>query len=509
MGDDYIPDDDDKMSDLSAGSTDDLEERINTVDVNNIDEEIEIQDESSQLASTPGKNILILLVLGIASIYFIYNTVFKKDPAQVAAEAEQAKILANPVQNAEIPVAEPDRVDTSVSDVLSPELPDFDSEGEVGVLIPQTPGGVINSEVEPEDESPFSFKFPSFGPKDESDKVEFDPRSIGATGNQLRPPSVENNIFTPPTVNPDKSIVDAPNLPVTTGMQLTPGGNVAIDPTLGPSAEEIAAMESAKRRQPMLLSSTKAGSQDDGKKSIHDFMEGLSIDDLEETVSDKVNASLIGNTDVMIAQGKMIDVVLETAINTDLDGLTRAVVSRDVYAESGRSILIPKGSRLIGRYSNDSSESSDRVLIVWNRVIRPDGIDVQLESPGTDRMGRSGISGFVDRRYFDILSNAFLLSAVSIAGSIAVDKIDEQQQQTTTTTTTPDGNTTTSSSGTATDAAVLASVNDFSDIAAEITQGLLNDDPIIIIQQGTKMKVFVNRDVHFPNSVASNVRFIR
>ena len=250
------------------------------------------------------------------------------------------------------------------------------------------------------------------------------------------------------------------------------------------------------------------GGQTNDDKSINKFMAGMSVDELEETAADKVSATLIGNTDVMIAEGKMIDVVLETAINTDLDGLLRAVISRDVYAESGRNILIPKGSRIIGRYGGDDA-SSDRVLIVWTRVIRPDGIDIRIESPGTDKMGRSGVAGFVDYRYFDILSNAFLLSAVSIAGAIAVDKVDEQQRQTSSTTTNPDGSTTTSQSGTTTDAAVLASVNDFSDITSEITEGLLSEQPIIIVQQGTKMKVFVNRDLHFPTSVSSNVRFVR
>lgn len=98
--------------------------------------------------------------------------------------------------------------------------------------------------------------------------------------------------------------------------------------------------------------------------------------------------------------------------------MLRAVVSRDVYAETGDTILIPKGSRLIGGYSFDSNVAKARVNINWNRIILPHGIDVAISSSGTNELGRAGIAGIVDNKIASALFSSVAFAGVSIGSSI-------------------------------------------------------------------------------------------
>ncbi len=224
-----------------------------------------------------------------------------------------------------------------------------------------------------------------------------------------------------------------------------------------------------------------------------------------ETDAVQVEATRAGDPNSLIAQGKIIDAVLETAINTDLTGILRAVVSRDVYAESGKRILIPKGSRLVGSYDTAVKRGQSRVFIVWNRVIRPDGVDMAINSPGSDQLGRAGSEGEVDNKYFEIFSNSVLLSTISVGFAYAVEKatdadgLDERENTS--------GSTTTS--GKPTDFAVVEAVEDFGDVIKDISTDIVTLKPTITVDQGTRLKVFVNKDVKFPDAFTSQVRFIR
>lgn len=139
---------------------------------------------------------------------------------------------------------------------------------------------------------------------------------------------------------------------------------------------------------------------------------------LSDTSAQSSKATRVGELGLMITQGKIIDAVLETAINSDLQGMLRAMVSRDVYAETGDTVLIPKGSRLIGSYSFDSNVAKSRVNINWNRVILPHGIDIAISSLGTDELGRAGIAGIVDNKIVSALFSSVTLAGVSIGSAV-------------------------------------------------------------------------------------------
>jgi len=113
-----------------------------------------------------------------------------------------------------------------------------------------------------------------------------------------------------------------------------------------------------------------------------------------------------------VTQGTMIPAVLETAINTDVPGYVRAVVSQDVRSFDGTRILVPRSSRLIGQYQSGLQAGQKRAYVIWTRLIRPDGISVALASPGTAFDGSGGVPGKVNTHFFQRFGSALLLSVI-------------------------------------------------------------------------------------------------
>lgn len=222
---------------------------------------------------------------------------------------------------------------------------------------------------------------------------------------------------------------------------------------------------------------------------------------LSKTSASQMKATYIGRLDSLIAQGKIIYAVLETAIQTDLPGTLRAIITRDVYAESGKAVLIPKGSRVIGEYQTQVKNGQSRVGVKWTRLIRPDGIDLQLDSSGTDQLGRSGVEGFVDNKFWVQIGAAVLTSYIipTLANKIAGVK---DQAITTTTQTAPGGTTTTTQGQTTNSSQLQQSSQQFQQIATDAINKTFNTDPVISVDQGVRINIFVNKDILFPSDIA-------
>lgn len=433
----------------------------------------EITNESSELASTPGKNILVLAILGIASIVFLYQFVFDEDEVKAKQEEIQQIIESQPVENAVEATRPEGSQDAEIGIIDIPDLPD----------IADIQAPVINLDDAPSLDvvEPFAGFEPSFlADLDEVDEVQTPAEASPPPQQVAVEIPIESNIAEPLSSPEEIRAVNTPKI---------------IQPT-GPTSKELEARKNSIRKS--------KGFVINGNRGLPSSEFSLSVDKdgkpvtrnvtLSHTSAQQVTATNIGETDFIIAQGKMIEAVLETAINTQLAGMLRAVVSRDIYGESGNYVLIPKGSRLVGTYNDKVSENQFRVEIQWQRVIRPDGIDIAINSPSTDKLGRAGTSGFVDRRFFDALSNSILLSLIAIGSASAsgevTDSLSNDNQ----------GNTTQTTSGNAKDLAIIDSVKSFGDVSEKITSELLEDEPIILVNQGTRVNVFVNRDIIFPKS---------
>lgn len=113
-----------------------------------------------------------------------------------------------------------------------------------------------------------------------------------------------------------------------------------------------------------------------------------------------------------VTQGTLIPAVLETAIDTDVPGFVRAIVSADVRSFDGSRVLVPRSSRLIGQYKSGLQAGQKRAYVIWTRLIRPDGVSVAIASPAIGFGGETGLAGKVDGHFFERFGSAMLLSVV-------------------------------------------------------------------------------------------------
>jgi len=135
--------------------------------------------------------------------------------------------------------------------------------------------------------------------------------------------------------------------------------------------------------------------------------------------SDVATAEPMRDPSMTVTQGTLIPAVLETAIDTDLPGYVRAVVSRDVHGFDGSKVLIPRSSRLIGQYKSGLADGQTRAYVIWSRLIRPDGVSIALGSPAVDFSGISGLGGKVDSHFLKRFGSAVLLSVVGGLSAIS------------------------------------------------------------------------------------------
>ena len=125
------------------------------------------------------------------------------------------------------------------------------------------------------------------------------------------------------------------------------------------------------------------------------------------------------NPATTVTEGTMIPAILETAINTDVPGYVRAVVSQDVKSFDGTTVLVPRSSRLIGQYQSGVQQGQKRAYVIWTRLIRPDGASVNIASPAVAFDGTTGLEGKVNNHFFRRFGSAMLLSVVGGLGAIA------------------------------------------------------------------------------------------
>ena len=108
------------------------------------------------------------------------------------------------------------------------------------------------------------------------------------------------------------------------------------------------------------------------------FLDNASANDVE-----RARAVKTARIDALIPQGTMIRATLETAVQSDLPGMVRAITTEDVYSFDGRRVLLPKATMLTGEYRAVLTRGQTRVFMVWTRALRHDGVSVLLGSDGT------------------------------------------------------------------------------------------------------------------------------
>ncbi|MDR1510439.1 MAG: hypothetical protein LBS53_12470 [Synergistaceae bacterium] len=182
--------------------------------------------------------------------------------------------------------------------------------------------------------------------------------------------------------------------------------------------------------------------------------------------------------------GTIIPGVLISGINSDLPGNVLAQVSENVWdTATGKFILIPKGTRIIGVYDSRVSFGQRRVMLVWNRLIFPNGTTLNIAgSPGIDQAGYSGLSGKVNEHWGTMLKSA-LLASVFVAGAEIVYDSDSG------------GN---SDNKSPRDVAAESAAGSILDMGTKLMNRAADIQPTITIRPGKKMGIFVQKDVVFP-----------
>jgi type IV secretion system protein VirB10 len=183
-----------------------------------------------------------------------------------------------------------------------------------------------------------------------------------------------------------------------------------------------------------------------------------------------------------IKAGWEIPAVLEQSLNSDLPGELKALVTSNVYdTATGLYLLIPQGSRLIGRYDSRVSYGQDGVQVAWSRIIYPDASSIDLDGMmGLDSHGNAGLRDTVDRHYLRIVGFTVLTSIFTAAFEIS-----QRSSQSALTYPSP------------AQTAGSAAGQELSQTAAQITRRNLNVQPTIKVPAGYRFTVRVNRDILF------------
>lgn len=179
-----------------------------------------------------------------------------------------------------------------------------------------------------------------------------------------------------------------------------------------------------------------------------------------------------------VMAGTVIPAALITGINSDLPGQVLATVTEPVYdTATGRHLLIPQGSRLLGQYDSQVAFGQRRVLLVWDRLMFPDASSIVLDRlQGTDPAGNAGLSDDVDWHWQQLLAGAALSTLIGVGAELAA----------------PDRSAGQGTVIVATRQSVQDTINQ---VGQELTRRNLNVQPTLTIRPGFPVRVIVNKDL--------------
>jgi len=202
---------------------------------------------------------------------------------------------------------------------------------------------------------------------------------------------------------------------------------------------------------------------------------------LRTTNIPKVRATMLGDRNFILPRGRTIDCSLSTRVVTEVSGMAECVVSSRVYSANGNVVLLEAGSQASGEYVATMAQGQRRLAILWDRVVTPNGVVINLASPSSDALGTAGVGGYVDNRWGDRIGAAVLLSLVEDAIAYAAAEAASRN-------------------GNGSEAGLYAFSNTRATgdrMVNQILQQTLAISPTLYKNQGDRVAIYVARDLDF------------
>lgn len=286
---------------------------------------------------------------------------------------------------------------------------------------------------------------------------------LGAPGNVLMPPAVTQASLTAPEA------LASGSTPALTGGTVEKGPDRMAAPSVVIDLTGAQAAPGTGSRTPTGEKGQQGPAQSERNENSDERFAARIASSAVETVL----PTPLRDRALVAPQGTIVPAVMETAINSDLPGYVRAIVSRDVRGFDGSTVLIPRGTHLIGQYRNAVAVGQSRAFVVWSRMLTPDGLSIDIQSPGSDRLGRSGLEGETHSHFFRRFGNAILLSVLNAGLQAAAN------------------------AGSNNSSIIIGSSQQASNIASLALQKEIDIPPTVTVDQGSAINIFIARDLDF------------
>ncbi|MCK9468075.1 MAG: type IV secretion system protein VirB10 [Porticoccaceae bacterium] len=206
---------------------------------------------------------------------------------------------------------------------------------------------------------------------------------------------------------------------------------------------------------------------------------------LNSTATATRQAGHLSDRNFLLAKGSFIDCVLQTRLDSTVPGMTACVVTRNIYSDNGKVLLIERGSTVSGEYQANMRQGQERIFVLWSRIKTPHGVVINLDSPGTDPLGGAGLPGYVETHFWKRFGGAIMLSMVGDIGDWISNKASNGNPNRIQFDNTSDG---------------------AQDMATEALRNTINIPPTLYKNQGEQVGIYVARDLDFSSvyDVTSN-----
>lgn len=186
----------------------------------------------------------------------------------------------------------------------------------------------------------------------------------------------------------------------------------------------------------------------------------------------------------VLHEGSTIPVVLNNALNSQLPGMVIASSTHDVYDSiTGQTLLIPRGTKFIGRFNSEVRDGQDRLMFAFRRMIYPDGREAMLKAmEGGDKIGTSGVEGDVDTKFWEMLGSSLLVALMAVG----LDSLDKDNSG---------SNVTINNGGSGGSTYTTAAGEVMVKTAETSLSRYTKARPVIKVPPGTQLNVMVNKDI--------------